>query len=417
MKRLVFLAEGNPDGLKDFSGIPHFFARALGKSAASLGIDLEIVRTDYLFNVEELMELLEKLELGLDPAQVIGRDSDIGKDKFCFPANEQLLYELKRCVEGDIATTLLRYYEQVATHLTQRLEELLRPEDALLSQNHFYPYTPCELPIYYFLDASLAHFYFNDEFGSVKPRRRNKQVTAMYTHMEGNVLKSARGIFCFSEALRNDLHQRYRIPCDRLVVAGGGVNLESFPSPSTRTAGPILQLLFVGLDFERKGGRVLLDAMDSLRGQPVQLTIVTSEETVAAGIGSRKNVSLYPPCDKATLSDFYRAADVFVFPTLFEPFGVVLCEAMAFGLPVIASRVNAVPEILGLKDSILLVEPGNAEDLIRAIRYLMDQREIHSSIAVHNYLRARRLFQWKHAANAILSRCLSDFVEERLVTA
>src|SRR5690348_11068645 len=139
MKKLVFLAEGDPDGLKDFSGIPYFFARALAKSAAALGIDLEIVRTDYLFNVEELMELAENLRLGLDPSELSG-------DKFRFPLNEQLLYELKRCAEEEIAATLRRYYRQVAAHMKQRLEKLLRPDDVLLSQNHFYPYTRSELP-------------------------------------------------------------------------------------------------------------------------------------------------------------------------------------------------------------------------------------------------------------------------------
>jgi glycosyltransferase involved in cell wall biosynthesis len=239
----------------------------------------------------------------------------------------------------------------------------------------------------------------------------------MYARMERSVLQSARGIFCFSEALRTDLRQRYGIPGDRLIAVGGGVNLEDFPSLTMRTPGPILQLLFVGLDFERKGGRVLLEAMDSLRGEPVQLTIVTSAETVAVEHDSRENVSWSPPCDKATLSAAYRAADVFVFPTLFEPFGLVLCEAMAFGLPVIGSRIDAVPEILGLKDSLLLVEPGDVQSLVRAIRYVMDQRDLHSSIAAHNYLRAQRLFQWPQVAGAILSRCLSDFLQEKLVTA
>jgi glycosyltransferase involved in cell wall biosynthesis len=72
------------------------------------------------------------------------------------------------------------------------------------------------------------------------------------------------------------------------------------------------------------------------------------------------------------LDGLYRNSDIFVFPTNHEPYGRVVAEAMAYGLPVVASNIAAIPEILSDGKCGRLVEPGNVDTLVRAILELVD---------------------------------------------
>jgi len=75
------------------------------------------------------------------------------------------------------------------------------------------------------------------------------------------------------------------------------------------------------------------------------------------------------------LAEWYARSDILVLPSLWEGYGIVLLEAMSFGLPVIATRVGGIPEIVSDGRNGLLVEAGNVPDLARAMRYLIEHPE------------------------------------------
>ena len=86
---------------------------------------------------------------------------------------------------------------------------------------------------------------------------------------------------------------------------------------------------------------------------------------------------------------FMRNADVFVLPSFYETFGVVLIEALASGVPVVASKTGGVPEVFTPKEGIL-IEPGNEEELLKALRFVLQNpqafpREKLRDFAVKNY--------------------------------
>ncbi|MFC5270519.1 glycosyltransferase [Adhaeribacter terreus] len=74
------------------------------------------------------------------------------------------------------------------------------------------------------------------------------------------------------------------------------------------------------------------------------------------------------------VAEFMRKADVFVLPSFYETFGVVLIEALASGTPVIASKVGGVPEVF-TKEQGILIEPGNEENLLEALRFVLQNPE------------------------------------------
>jgi glycosyltransferase involved in cell wall biosynthesis len=138
-----------------------------------------------------------------------------------------------------------------------------------------------------------------------------------------------------------------------------------------------VRLLFIGGDFPRKGGPELLDAWSQAGfAGSACLELVTNwplpERELPAGVRLVKNVSAYTPAWR----QLWREADVFVMPTRSEAFGMVYQEAAAAGLPCIATRINAIPEIVAHGETGLLVDPGDTSGLMQALRTLVASAEL-----------------------------------------
>jgi glycosyltransferase involved in cell wall biosynthesis len=160
-----------------------------------------------------------------------------------------------------------------------------------------------------------------------------------------------------------------------LRVVRNVVDTELFrPAPHPATDPP--RLLAVGLLYEAKGYDVLLDALPQLT-RSVEVEIVGDGplrgelEAQAARLGL-ENVTFAGRLAKPQVADRMRAADLFLLPSRFETSGVAAIEALASGLPVVGSRVGAVPELVGEAEGIL-VEPGDATALARAIERGLDR--------------------------------------------
>jgi glycosyltransferase involved in cell wall biosynthesis len=160
-------------------------------------------------------------------------------------------------------------------------------------------------------------------------------------------------------------------------VVPNGVDLEAFaPGGDAGAAGewpsPGLRLLSVGRLHLQKGHRVLLDAMAAARQAGAALSLLVAGEGAeraaleaqASRLGLQAHVRLAGRCDVRPL---LHAADVFVFPSLYEAVGIALLEAMACGRPIVASRTGGIPEVVKDGVSGQLVTPGDAGDLARAL--------------------------------------------------
>jgi alpha-maltose-1-phosphate synthase len=141
------------------------------------------------------------------------------------------------------------------------------------------------------------------------------------------------------------------------------------------TAGPDqrpdgrLRFIYAGQISLRKGIPDLIDAWCKANLRDAELELVGSwflAEKKRRALPA--NISCTPPCSPEELRERYRAADVFVFPSYFEGFGLVLLEAMACGLPVIASDASAGPDI-ATDDCGRIIPVGDSEALVETLRW------------------------------------------------
>jgi glycosyltransferase involved in cell wall biosynthesis len=157
-------------------------------------------------------------------------------------------------------------------------------------------------------------------------------------------------------------------PNKAISLAPYGVDLE-FWTPCARNEGSdVLRFIYAGQNSLRKGIPILLQAWEKAALRSAELHLVGSWY-----LSDRKKASLprgvthVSALSSEALRDHYRRADVFVFPSFFEGFGLVLLEAMACGLPAIASTATAGADVL-TEASGRLLPPGDLDGLVDALR-------------------------------------------------
>jgi glycosyltransferase involved in cell wall biosynthesis len=181
---------------------------------------------------------------------------------------------------------------------------------------------------------------------------------------------AARHLVTWSEWARQGLIDEYEVPPEKVTVIPPGVDIARWAcTPRDDHQGPV-HLLFVGGDLERKGGLVLLEAFRALRPLGVELHLVT-RDAVAPEPGLHVYHDMQP--NSPELRALYQQADVFALPTYGDCLPMVLSEAGAAGLPVVSTRVAAIPEVVHDGTTGLLVEPGDAAALAQALRTLITQ--------------------------------------------
>ena len=108
----------------------------------------------------------------------------------------------------------------------------------------------------------------------------------------------------------------------------------------------------------------------------------------------RANVRFFGFVPELTLVALYKTADVFVFPSLYEGFGLPPLEAMANGTPVVTSNISSLPEVVG--DAALTVDPYNIDDIALAIRKILSDPELRTRLISRGHERAAR-FSWERS--------------------
>jgi glycosyltransferase involved in cell wall biosynthesis len=218
---------------------------------------------------------------------------------------------------------------------------------------------------------------------------------------EQRAYEGAATVFTFSDAVRNVFINQVGLPPERVVTVYAGPNLDlSRIADRSRLAGPgdPPTILFIGREFERKGGDLLLRAFARIREKVADARLVivgpaalTVRDPGVVNLGFLRKDD---PQEWACLIQAYRSADVFCFPTRYEPFGIVILEAMLFGLPCVATRTGAIPEMIRDGETGYLVPVDDVEALTQRLLSLLDNQELARRFGEAGRERADQDFTW-----------------------
>lgn len=184
------------------------------------------------------------------------------------------------------------------------------------------------------------------------------------------VYHGAAHLLPWSHSLRQSLIEDYGIPPERVSVVPPGINLKTYPCPDRRAAHEDerpFTALFVGYDFLRKGGDLLVKLAQEPEFRDVQFNFVTRAFQGPAPRNVRVLDDVTP--NSPRMVGLLREADIFVLPTRADSHSVASLEAMAMGLPVITTAVGGVVDVVRDGETGYLVPiddlPSLADRLIR----------------------------------------------------
>ena len=204
--------------------------------------------------------------------------------------------------------------------------------------------------------------------------------------LEKNIFETGqcKKIIAISQMVKNDILEHYKCSPENIVVVYNGVDLKRFHPDNKNTYRKLIRkklgipersilILFVGSGFERKGLQFLLQSTAYLKNKDWRLLLI--------GKGKFEKFMRYAPANKhpqiitkepdPDIEKYYAAADIFILPSIYEPFGNANLEALATGLPVITSQYCGAADIINNKINGMIVDdPFNPEEIAEKIRYL-----------------------------------------------
>jgi len=227
----------------------------------------------------------------------------------------------------------------------------------------------------------------------------NAAKRAYYRYVMLPACHKAASVLTGSEYAKNEIREWAKLEEDKIVAVRYGVGLPFGASGGRRNLG-YPYLLYVGNRKPHKNLARLLRAF-AISGvrRSVRLVLTGSRDSeISAQIesqGLNGDVTFVGVPEDEQLADLYRGAEALVFPSLYEGFGLPALEAMACGVPVLTSKVCALPEVVG--DAAVLVDPSDVEAIADGIHRLTEDNTLREELRRKGLKRARQ-FSWDKTA-------------------
>jgi glycosyltransferase involved in cell wall biosynthesis len=226
----------------------------------------------------------------------------------------------------------------------------------------------------------------NLSYPSFDPRRLYSRA---WIQAERQVFDNASAVLTRSTNVTQTLVHTYGIAPEKVRCVYIGVNVPVDPAPPAERDPN--EVLFIGSDWKRKGGPDLLAAWPAVRAAhpTATLTIVGCEPP-----GTIDGVRVIGRVAPGAVAEHFARAGVFCLPTLLEPFGVVFVEALTAGLPIVATDVGAIPDIVDDGVNGRLVPPGDVSALAAALCDLVGNTDMQAAYGAVSRQRASERYNW-----------------------
>jgi glycosyltransferase involved in cell wall biosynthesis len=286
--------------------------------------------------------------------------------------------------------------------LQRAMQRLIDPERHLFSFQMQSIYNTSVPGVPHFIYTDHTHLSNLNYHDFDRRTLRSKEWLAL----ESCIYVAATAVFTRSTDVARDVTLYYGIPAGKVecVYAGSNVDVDKPGQPDNDDYGN-RHILFVGVDWERKGGPELLEAFRSVRRiyPDAHLTIAGADVRV-----DDANCTVLGKVAPDRLSRCYAEASVFCLPTRCEPFGIAFVEAMMHRLPIVATRVGAIPDMVDEGSNGFLVEPGQSDALASALCKLLASPATCRAFGQRSYEKAAERYTWTETGKRIRARIMSD---------
>jgi glycosyltransferase involved in cell wall biosynthesis len=257
-----------------------------------------------------------------------------------------------------------------------------------------------------------------------RARRRSNLRRSLHFQLTRRVLKGAARILAVSKYTKSEIEKLFGIPGTRIEVVYNAIDERFLRGHASDTDRQVLAerylvtypfLLYAGRISPHKNLVRIIEAFSALKAElekegrfpDLKLIIIGDElskhpdlrRTVIRG-GVQNDVRFMGFVPIEMLRVFYDAAKIFVFPSLYEGFGLPPLEAMAHGTPVVTSNTSSLPEVVG--NAAVLVNPENVFEIMRALLRVLCDQTVRERFKQRGYEQAKK-FSWDASARQILA--------------
>lgn len=238
----------------------------------------------------------------------------------------------------------------------------------------------------------MIHELFPDMF-------QRKDNTAI---QKKKVIECATKIIAISDNTKADIIKIYDIDPQKIEVTPLATSLQRHTPDSTLNL-PQKYILFVGNRGVYKNFTFFINSISSLLDKEKDLYLICAgggvfldpEIHLLEDLKIKMKVLHYPIANDSTLSQLYRKAILFVFPSLYEGFGIPVLEAFSCGCPVAASNCSSLPEVGG--EAVNYFDPNNSDSIQKIVEDIVHNNSLQDSLRIRGYQRLK-LFSWEKTA-------------------
>jgi glycosyltransferase involved in cell wall biosynthesis len=262
-------------------------------------------------------------------------------------------------------------------------------------------------------DASvegLPHFVYTDHThlsNLLYPAfERKKLFSREWIDLERNIYRNALRIFIMSSHVKQSVVQHYACDSERVSCVFAGCNIEFRPLLLDNDDYRNKRILFIGVDWERKGGPELVEAFKLvLKKIPdARLTIVGCSPNIR-----HPQIDVIGRVPIRSINQYLIQASLLCLPTKIEPFGIVTIEAFIHKLPVVATRIGALPDLVVDGKSGRLVAPDDIRGLADALGELLSDPEKCRNFGEHGYQIVKDNYSWEAVGTRLRHEIMSTF--------
>ena len=246
---------------------------------------------------------------------------------------------------------------------------------------------------------------------------------SLHFHLTRRVLAGAGRILAVSNFTKSEIEKLFSIPGSRIEVVYNAIDERFLRGHTSEADRQILAerylvtypfLLYAGRISPHKNLLRIIEAFSALRTElekedkfpDLKLIIIGDElskhpdlrrTVIRSGVQNDVRFMGFVPIEMLRI--FYDAAKIFVFPSLYEGFGLPPLEAMAHGTPVVTSNTSSLPEVVG--NAAVLVNPENVFEIMRALHRVLLDQSVREKLKQRGYEQSQK-FSWETAAGRLL---------------